>query len=423
MNSKYKYVIIGNSAAAVGAVEGIRRIDESGTILIISDERHHTYGRPLISYLLLGKTDLERMKYRPANWYEKNNVDTLLGETAQAIDPEAHNVKLASGVVIEYEKLLAATGSQPFVPPMAGLDTVPLQYTFQTLDSALELDKALTPESRVLIIGAGLIGLKCAEGILGRVKSITFVDMADRVLPSILDSEASALIKAQCESVGLKFILGDSVAEFKGTHAITKNGTELDFDILILAVGVRPNTSLIKDAGGAVGRGITIDEHSATSLKDIYAAGDCTESKNAVSGETMIMAILPNAYLQGETAGINMAGVNYTFTKAFPMNAIGFFGKHILSAGSYIGDTYFEYDGVSYRKIFYADNHLNGFILIGDKHPTDGEPTAFDRAGIYTNMIRENTPLDTVDFSQIVKHPGLAAFTKTVREEYLGQER
>ncbi|MDR0917206.1 MAG: FAD-dependent oxidoreductase [Oscillospiraceae bacterium] len=421
--SNYKYVIIGNSAAAVGCVEGIRRIDETGSILIISDEQHHTYGRPLISYLLLGKTDLQRMKYRPDDWYTVNNVDTKLGVRATAIDAAAHTVTLDGGEVIGYEKLLAATGSNPFVPPMGGLDTVPHKFTFQTLDSAIALGEAITPESRVLIIGAGLIGLKCAEGIIDRVQSITFIDMADRVLPSILDAEASAIIKTRCEEVGIRFHLGDSVKEFIGRHAVTNQGLELDFDIAVLAVGVRPNIALVKDAGGDCGRAITVDERSATSLPDVYAAGDCTETRNAVTGDTMVMAILPNAYLQGETAGINMAGVPYTFTKAIPCNAIGFFGKHILSGGAYVGETHFENDGNSYRKLFYSDDHLNGFILIGDKHPPEGETPAFDRAGIYTNMIRERTSLATVDFDAIARHPGLAAFAPSVRAEYLGGER
>lgn len=419
----YKYVIIGNSAAAVGCVEGIRKIDETGSVLIISNEPHHTYGRPLISYLLLGKTDLERIKYRPADWYGRNKVDTKLGVAVTAIDAAAHTVTLEDGGVVTYEKLLAATGSNPFVPPMSGLDTVKKQFTFQTLDSAVALGEAIDETSRVLIIGAGLIGLKCAEGIIDRVKSIAFVDMADRVLPSILDAEASAIIRTRCEEAGISFVLGDSVKEFSGTHAVTNNGAELDFDVLVLAVGVRPNISLVKEAGGSCGRAVTVDEYSATSLPDVYAAGDCTEYKNAVTGDVMVMAILPNAYLQGETAGINMAGVRYAFTKGIPCNAIGFFGKHILSGGSYTGETYFTFDGTSYRKLFYTAERLNGFILIGDKHPPDGEIPAFDRAGIYTNMIRDGVSLKDVDFDAVAARPGLIAFPKETRREYLGEER
>jgi NADPH-dependent 2,4-dienoyl-CoA reductase/sulfur reductase-like enzyme len=243
------------------------------------------------------------------------------------------------------------------------------------------------------------------------------------VLPSVLDAEASDIIRAQCESVGITFYLGDSVAKFTDGVAETKNGVTLEFDILVLAVGVRPNSALIKDAGGACGRAITIDEHCATSLPDIYAAGDCTESRDTVTGDIKVMAILPNAYIQGETAGINMAGVKYEFTKAFPHNAIGFFGKHILSAGSYTGDVYYTRDGANYKKLFYADDRLVGFILIGDKHPEPGETPVYDRAGIYTNIIREGTPLSELDFAAIAEKPGLIAFSRATRDEYLGGER
>jgi NAD(P)H-nitrite reductase large subunit len=165
--NKSKYVIIGNSAAAIGAVEGIRRIDGEGGILIISDEPHHTYGRPLISYLLLGKTDRERMKYRPDDFYEKNGVRAMLGVPVTKINPAERTVETGGGETIAYEKLLVATGSVPFVPPMSGLERVRDKFTFQSLDSALALGEALRPGARVLILGAGRSGLKCAEGIRG----------------------------------------------------------------------------------------------------------------------------------------------------------------------------------------------------------------------------------------------------------------
>ena len=149
-----KYVIIGNSTAAIGCVEGIRSKDKDGEIVLIASENHHTYARPLISYLLQGKTDEERMKYRPDSFYEENHVTAKLGETVTKLDPEKKTVTLKSGEEIPYEKLLVATGSTPFVPPMEGLDTVPEKFTFMSLDDAHALESVLTKDSRVLIIGA-----------------------------------------------------------------------------------------------------------------------------------------------------------------------------------------------------------------------------------------------------------------------------
>lgn len=405
-----KYVIIGNSTAAVNAIEAIREIDREGSITVLSDEKHFSYGRPLISYYLYGKISLENMNYKGLDFYEKNDVTTLLGVTAVKIDSEKKTVLLEDGREIEYDKLLVATGSRPFVPPMAGLEKVKEKYSFMKLDDALSLEKALGKDKNVLIIGAGLIGLKCLEGILDRVGKVTVVDMANRVLPSILDEEGSLIIQKQLEEKGVTFILNDSVAEFScGTQALLKSGKALNFDILVLAVGVRANIELVKDAGGDCERGILTDESQKTSLPDIYAAGDCAASLDYLTNTKKVLALLPNAALQGRTAGHNMAGKEETFTQGIPMNAIGFFGSHVMTAGYYEGEVYEEKTSSTYKKLFYRDNLLKGFIIIGD----------IARAGIYTSLIRNKTPLDTINFELIKKQPVLAAFSKENRAKKL----
>lgn len=405
-----KYVIIGNSTAAVNAIEAIREIDREGSITVLSDEKYFSYGRPLISYYLYGKISLENMNYKGLDFYEKNGVTTLLGVTAVKIDSDKKTVLLEDGREIEYDKLLVATGSRPFVPPMAGLEKVKEKYSFMKLDDALSLEKALGKDKNVLIIGAGLIGLKCLEGILDRVGKVTVVDMANRVLPSILDEEGSSIIQKQLEEKGVTFILNDSVAEFTcGAQALLKSGKTLNFDILVLAVGVRANIELVKDAGGDCERGILTDESQKTSLPDIYAAGDCAASLDYLTNTKKVLALLPNAALQGRTAGHNMAGKEETFTQGIPMNAIGFFGSHVMTAGYYEGEVYEEKTSSTYKKLFYRDNLLKGFIIIGD----------IARAGIYTSLIRNKTPLDSIDFELIKKQPVLAAFAKDARAKKL----
>lgn len=413
-----KYVIIGNSAAAVGCVEGIRQLDRTGEIVMISDEPYHTYGRPLISYYLLGKTDLERMKYRPDSFYDDNGVTKKFGVKAISLDTENKSVKLENGESVAYDKLLVSTGSSPFVPPAQGYDEVSEKFTFMKLDDALAIKKALKPESRVLIIGAGLIGLKCAEGIIDSCAEITVVDMAGRILSSILDDDGASVVRGHIESRGVKFILGDCVSSYEGGTARLKSGISVDFDILVTAVGVRANTSLVRDAGGQVGRGIITDDCGRTSLDSIWAAGDCSESYDISCSQNRILALLPNAYLQGESAGICMAGGSKPFDKAIPMNSIGFMGLHVMTAGSYTGDVYSRIetgaDGKTavYKKLFYSDDHLNGYILIGD----------VARAGIYTSLIRERTLLSSIDFDLICERPQLMAFCASDRAEKLSSE-
>lgn len=404
-----RYVIIGNSAAGIGAVEGIRQIDKKGEITIISNEYHHTYSRPLISYLLQGRISEEKMKYRDDNYYKDNGCRTLFGKTAVEVRPDKKHVLMDNGSVIPYDRLLIATGSSPFVPPFEGLNTVSEKYTFLSLDDAQKLEAVLSGDKRVLIAGAGLIGLKCAEGILDRVRSVTVLDLASHILSSILDEDAARLIQRHMETKGIDFRLCAAVGYFDANRAVLKNGDSVEFDLLVMTAGVRPNTELLSGIA-QIDKGILINEKSETTAEDIYAAGDCTQTLDVSSGENRVMALLPGAYMQGECAGINMAGGNMVFNKAIPMNAIGFFGKHIITAGNYCGNVYAEDGKDRYKRLFYSENKLNGYILMGN----------VEKAGIYTSLIRERTPLDSVDFSLICERPGLMAFTKEVRDQKLG---
>ncbi len=463
-----RYVIIGNSAAGIGAVEGMRQVDQNGAITLITSEPHHTYSRPLISYLLRGKVTEEKMKYRGDDFYAEHDV-RLLHATATSIDVEAKQVVLSDGGRVPYDKLLVATGSSAFVPPFEGIETVKDRFTFMSLDDAKSLDGALGPDKRVLVVGAGLIGLKCAEGILGRVASVTVTDLAPRILSSILDEDGARLVQDHLESKGIAFRLSDGVKRFEGDTAIFEGGGTVDFDVLVLAVGVRPNVALLNGVANIDG-GIVVDEESATSVADVYAAGDCTQTRDASSGRSRVMALLPNAYMQGECAGVNMAGGRKKFDKAIPMNAIGFFGLHVITAGNYEGETYTECGEGRYKRLFYSEekstgaeqvpqsgtsercdsqstlldlkgkstgaeqvpqsgtskrcdsqsthfyseeksaSKLNGYILVGD----------VEKAGIYTSLVRENTPLDTIDFALVCEKPGLMAFAKEDRMAKLG---
>lgn len=408
-----RYVIVGNSTAAIGCIEGIRKIDRHGEIVVISDESHHTYSRPLISYFLLGKTDMGKLKYRRDSFYEDNKCTTMFGIAVTKILPDKKEIVLDNGKKVPYDKLLVATGSRPFIPPFGGLEKVKRKFTFMSLDDAVSIKKSVTPGSRVLIIGAGLIGLKCAEGILEKVASVTVVDLAKQILPSILDKDSSAIVQNHLMKLGIRFILGDSIDTLDENLATLKSGKTLSFDILVIAVGVRPNTALLAGAGGKVSKGILTNTRCETDIKDIYAAGDCCESYDISCGMYRPLAVLPNAYMQGECAGGNMAGKYTSIENAIPMNALGFFGLRIITAGTYEGNTYIQNNMGNYKALFYKDDLLKGYILIGD----------VARAGIYTSLIRNQTPLDTIDFELICEKPQLMAFTRNTRAELLGKER
>ena len=405
-----RYVIIGNGIAAAGCIEGIRGVDPEGEITVVSAENRAAYYRPLISYYLEGRADPGRMSFGGEDFYDRNRVRVLYGRKAVHIDQEDRIVELDDQTALPYTKLCAAVGSSPFVPPFEGLDTVKEKYSFMTLDDAAALERTVGPESRVLIVGAGLIGLKCAEGLAGRAGSITVCDLADRVLSSILDSECASLMQKRLEEHGISFYLSDSAVRFEGNVACMKSGAEIGFDVLVLAVGVCANTSLLREIGADVNRGILVDERMQTSLEHIYAAGDCAEGYDLSLGQKRVLAILPNAFLGGHAAGVNMAGGSESFDKAIPMNAIGFFGLHAMTAGAYEGDLYEEKTGDSIKRLYTKDGLLRGFMLVGCE----------ERAGVYTSMIRERTPLSSVDFNLMKKSASTAAFSAAARRKKFG---
>ena len=407
-----RYVIIGGSAAAIGCIEGVRSVDKTGEIILITGETEWNYSRPLISYLLEGKTTRDKMWCRPDSFFTRNGVTVKAGVLATTLDAGDRTVRLSTGERLAYDRLLAATGSRPFVPPIPGLETVERTFCFQTLSDASALAEALRPESRVLILGAGLTGVKCAEGIRGLCAQIAIADLAPRVLPAVLDDTAAAMVQARMEEKGVRFYLNDSAAAFRGNTARLQSGTELEFDVLVTAVGVRPNTQLVADAGGAVDRGILVDGRCATTLPDVYAAGDCAQGYDAVSGEKRMLPLWPNAVLQGETAGINMAGGRADYTQGIALNASGVFGLHMVTAGSYEGESFTVQRDGSYKRLVTADGVLKGVIMVGD----------VSRAGIYTDLILKKKPLSEIDFDLIRESPQLMAFSQKDRRVQLGGE-
>ena len=361
----YPYVILGGSIAAVAAIEGIRSEDKEGEILVVGEEPCKAYGRPLISYYLLGETDLPRMDYRPEAFYEENHVMLRLGVRAERIDPEEKTVTLSDGEKLGYEKLLVATGSRPFDPPMEGIE---------------------------------------------HVKEL--VDLAPRILPAILDETGAKMVQSALEARGAAFFLSDSVLRFEGNTAHLKSGKTVAFDLLVIAVGVRPNTELIKEAGGEVRRGIAVDECGRTSLPDIFAAGDCAESFDIASGTSKVLALLPNAAFQGRAAGVNMAGGKAKLDNAVAFNSIGFFGTHVMTAGTYEGEMYCERTERTYKVLFTKDGLLKGFILINLP----------ERAGIYLKLLQERIPLGAVDFEALKTSPAWSAFSPEARAKNFARE-
>ena len=415
------YVIVGNSAAGIGGIEGIRMIDKKSNITVISDEKYHTYSRPLISYYLANKVSLDDMKYRKDDFYKENNVQTFFGEKVVSVNKDDKVVELISGKQIDFDKLLLATGANPFIPPITGSDKEGIE-TFINLDDAKDIGQKIENEEikEVVILGAGLIGLKAAEALLKLGIKVKVVELADRILSAILDKKSAQIVQSYLEDKGISFILEDTIKEFLGDSkvegAILESGTELECGLAVIAVGVRANTDIVEGTDIKLNRGIIVDNNLESNIEGIYAAGDVSEGYDLVQDKSSVIPIWPNAYHQGLVAGQNMAGVEKSYQQGFARNSIGFFNLDMITAGvieaqdddcEVLTTTFLE--DTSYRKIILKNNRIIGFILLNQ----------IDRAGILTGLIKEQKDVSKFKDELLKPDFGYLSFDKDERESLI----
>jgi NAD(P)H-nitrite reductase large subunit len=385
-----KYVIIGNSAAGLSAAKEIRSKDIKGSITIIGREDFPAYGRPMISYYLKDKVSLDKLPIHDEQFYKDNDIKVII-DSAEALDLKGKKVKTGANDDIPYDKLILATGSVPFVPPINNLKSQSNVYTFLDVANAKALKAAVNQDTRVVILGGGLIALKAAEGLRGITSNISVVELADRILPTILNKESSEVVRAHIEKQGIKFYLADTISEVKGDNKIIsvvlKSGVEIPADIFVVAVGVRPEVKLAKDAGITVNRGIVINSRMQTSAENVYAAGDCVETLDTLDGATKIIALWPQAVVGGKLAGANAAGEKKEAEGAFPFNAIDFFGLRMITGGIINPPEGYKTvsfkDDRGYSTFVIKNDKLFGYMLIGD----------VERAGLFTDIIRNGYKL------------------------------
>lgn len=424
------YLIIGNSAAGVSAAEAIRSRDGQGSIIIVSREPYAAYGRPLISYMIEGKTQREVMDLKAQDFYERNAIEALLGSDYEVdvLDAAAHRVHLRCGDEISYGRCLLATGSMPFVPPTKGIGDRANVYPFITLDDAnaawsavvecQSADEAAKTPSRVVVIGAGLIGLKAAEALIAHVDEVVVLELADRILPTVLDDDGAAIVQECLQQHGIICMPGVTAEELIGegdrvVEVALTNGERLSCDFVIAAVGVRPNSALAVAAGAEQGRGLVVDDRLRTTLPDVYAAGDVVEVHDRLDGSKHPLALWPNATAQGRVAGIQMAdpASDVRFKSSYAINAVDFFDLSMLTAGiiNPAPDSGCEVnvsvDGHVYTKFVTRDDRLVGYILINRP----------DNAGIYTALIEEAIPLSSLDPELFTRPPRALDFPSKLR--------
>ena len=362
------YVVVGGGVAGWSAVERIRALDSSAAVTLVTNEPCVPYYRLSLTRLLGGETDSAALFPHSLGWYNDHHIDVQLETDVLEVDRARHEVRTNRGVV-RYDRLVACTGARPFLPPLrngwlrgvTGLRTL--------LDARSLLDQT-KPGVRVVVVGAGVLGLETAFALRSRGCEVTVCEGASQLLGRQLDADSAAILQAHLETKGIRFVLGDLPVELIGDDKVralrTTSGTSLAADVVVLSAGVRPNTLVWAQSGLHVERGVVVDHALRTSDPDILAAGDVVEHGGVVYG------IWPAAQEMGKVAGVNAAGGSGTFSGIPISHSLKVVDLDVFS----IGTTRAQGEGMRaiaatlapprVEKIIVLDGAVVGGILMGD---------------------------------------------------------
>ena len=356
------HVILGAGPAGVIAAETIRKHAPNDRITLVGDEAEPPYSRMAIPYLLIGNID-ERGTYLRKNdqHFEQLCVEQV-NARALSIDSKAKAIQLDNGQTLKFDKLLIATGSRPVRPPIPGMDS-PQVHPCWTLEDARAIMALAKPGARVVQMGAGFIGCIIMEALAARGVTLSVVEMGDRMVPRMMGPVAGNMIRDWCEAKGVQVFtsakveaivpngsdnpgllaklanavgMGDEPTDAAVTVRLS-TGQKIPADLVISATGVKPNIDFLKDSGVTCLQGVLTDEHLQTNVPGIYAAGDCAEAFDKVSGTTIVSAIQPNAAEQARVAALNMVGQTATLKGVTQINVLDTLGLISTSFGSWQG--------------------------------------------------------------------------------------
>ena len=335
------HVILGAGPAGVIAAETIRKHAPNDRVVLVGDEPEAPYSRMAIPYLLIGNIEEEGTHLRhAADHFDRLCIERKQGR-AKGIDTGRKQVHLEDGSSLPYDRLLIATGSSPVRPPIPGMD-LPNVHSCWTLADARAIAQRAGKGARVLQMGAGFIGCIIMEALAARGVELTVVEMGDRMVPRMMGPTAGGMIKDWCEGKGVRVFTGarvEAITAAAGGAMTVKlsSGQSLEVDLVISATGVKPNIGFLKDSPIKCLVGVLTDEHLRTSVSDVYAAGDCAEAFDIVSGKTIVSAIQPNAADQAYIAAMNMVGRKAVLKGVTQINVLDTLGLISTSFGHWQG--------------------------------------------------------------------------------------
>ena len=338
------HVILGAGPAGVIAAETLRKLAANDTVTLVGDEPQAPYSRMAIPYLLIGNID-EKGTYlrKQADHFDRLQIK-LVKAKALSVQTAQRQVMLDNGETLTFDRLLIATGSSPVRAPVPGIDS-PGVHSCWTLEDAHAIMAEAKPGARVIQMGAGFIGCIIMEALAARGVSLSVVEMGDRMVPRMMGPVAGGMIRDWCEAKGVKVftqakveaIVPGGVGADAPLTVRLSTGEKLPADLVISATGVKPNMAFLKDSGVTCLQGVLTDEHLQTSVPGIYAAGDCAEAFDKVSGTTIVSAIQPNAAEQARVAALNMLGQTTSLRGVTQINVLDTLGLISASFGQWRG--------------------------------------------------------------------------------------
>ena len=404
-HSRLRLVVIGNGMAGMRTVEEIlARAPVRFDITVFSAEPHPNYNRIMLSSVLAGEKAIDDIIINSRDWYDQNGIKLHTGDPVVAIDLAAKTVTSANGVVVPYDKLLLATGSNPLMPQLPGL-SLPGVVAFRDIADVDAMLHAARNKQRAVVIGGGLLGLEAAWGLKRQGMKVALVHLMPTLMERQLDVEAGQLLQKDLTERGLHFFTSGQTEEIVGTDKVEAvrlaDGREIPADLVVMAIGIRPNIKLAKEAGLAINRGIEVGDDMATSDPDVYAVGECVEHNGQVFG--LVAPIWEQAKVCADRL---VGGTGSAYATPAMSTRLKITGIDVFSAGQLAAqddaDCEVVFRDVSrgvYKKLVIRDDKLVGAVLYGDV--ADGS--------WYFQLLGEGKPLgvlrDTAIFGQAYATP------------------
>ncbi len=396
-----KYLIAGNGVAGTSAAEQIRKYDPEGEVTVVTDEEVPFYYRLRLNEFIAGEIDVDKLIAKKENWYRDQRIDLKLGVRLVGGDASGRTLEDAEGRTYSYDRLLIATGSHSFIPPIKGAGVKGV-YALRSISDARAIVDAAGRISDCVLIGGGLLGLEAGNALRKLGKKVSVVEFFPRLLPRQLDEKGAELLRTIMEDMGFSFRLGAKTSEIAGADEVEsvelEGGESLPVRMVVISAGVRPNLELADALGLEKDKGIKVDDRLQTSLPDIFAAGDVAEHRGIPYG------IWPAAMEQGKIAGADMAGGGEDYTGTTMANTLKVVGVDLASAGDIDAEGKLESkteirEGV-YRKIVLEGGVIKGCIMLGDTKGFN-EITRAMKAGTDVSGFKDKLVAGDFDFSTL----------------------